>query len=157
MACFLYTFPFLSKFSTVFELSVVQIPVPVHRSNWNISYGYYPMGSPHKHHSSSAGFGLSGSRDSPIRPTLPQRGTPHLHTHTLGLVRAFFVFRRFFDISASNKSNFLFPADILGGNPARSLVYIIPQGYGIAAGCARKQRKNRLLHCAFDAKHAIFQ
>ena len=84
-------------------------------------------------------FEWSWSRVYPIRPTLPQRGTPvhHPHAHvriSSGLFLFFGDFSAFLNLSAFRKSDFLFPASIFGGNPARSLVYITPLWHGIAAG-----------------------
>jgi hypothetical protein len=41
-------------------------------------------------------------------------------------------FSAFLNLSASRKSDFLFPAGIFGGNPARSWPRISPSGHGYA-------------------------
>ena len=93
----------------------------------------------------------------PIRPTFPQRGTLPFHTRLRsGLFLFFGDFSVFLNLSASRKSDFLFPANIFGGNPARSLVYIIPLGHGIAARSTPKQRKTSAFRCVFHTKRAIF-
>ncbi len=65
-------------------------------------------------------------------------------------------FSAFLNLSASRKSDFLFPANIFGGNPARSWPRITPLGHGIAARSTPKQRKTSAFRCVFHTKRANF-
>jgi hypothetical protein len=64
----------------------------------------------------------------------PEGNPPPPHPTQVGSFLFFGDFSAFLNLSAPRKSDFLFPANIFGGNPARSLVYITPLGHGIAAG-----------------------
>ena len=93
----------------------------------------------------------------PHPTNLPPEGNPPLpHPTQVGSFLFFGDFSAFLNLSASRKSDFLFPANIFGGNPARSWPRIFPAGYGIAAGCMPKQRKTSAFRCVFHTKRAIF-
>ena len=86
----------------------------------------------------------------------PEGNPPPPHPTQVGSFLFFGDFSAFLNLCASRKSDFLFPANIFGGNPARSWPLISPVGYGIAARSTPKQRKTSAFRCVFHTKRAIF-
>ena len=86
----------------------------------------------------------------PHPTNLPPEGNPPLpHPTQVGSFLFFGDFSAFLNLSASRKSDFLFPANIFGGNPARSWPRISPAGHGIAAGSRQSSAKHPLFVACF--------